>query len=63
MIRHTVVFTLKHPPHSLEERRFLTDAKRILTAIKGVTHFERERWVPEVETFLEIDYVPLGSVV
>jgi len=22
--------------------------------------FVRDRWVPEVETFLEIDYVPLG---
>lgn len=98
MIRHTVVFTLKHPPHSIEEKRFLADAKRILTGIKGMTHFEqlrqvspkndfrfgfsmefadqraytgyndhpdhvafvRDRWIPEVETFLEIDYVPLG---
>ncbi|BAB51941.1 Dabb family protein [Mesorhizobium japonicum] len=101
MIRHTVVFTLKHASHSLEEKRFLVDAKKILSAIRGVTHFEqlrqispkidyhfgfsmefadqaaytryndhpdhvafvRDRWVPEVEKFLEIDYVPLGSVV
>jgi len=94
----TVVFTLKHAPHSLEEKRFLHDAKKIMTKIKDVTHFEqlrqvspkndyrfgfsmefadqaaytrynehpdhvafvRDRWVPEVETFLEIDYVPLG---
>ncbi|PBB20829.1 Dabb family protein [Mesorhizobium sp. WSM4313] len=98
MIRHTVVFTLKHPLQSLETKRFLHDAKKILTGIKGVTHFEqlrqvspkndyqfgfsmefadqaaymrynehpdhvafvRDRWVPEVEKFLEIDYVPLG---
>jgi len=23
----------------------------------------RDRWVPEVEKFLEIDYVPLGAVI
>ncbi|MER9740182.1 Dabb family protein [Mesorhizobium sp. M0187] len=101
MIRHTVVFTLKHPQYSLEEKRFLSDAKRILSAIKGVTHFEplrqvspkndyhfgfwmefvdqaaytrynehpdhvafvRDRWIPEVETFMEIDYVPLTLLV
>ena len=45
MIRHTVVFTLKHPPHSLEEKRFLVDAKKILTAIRGVTHFEQLRQI------------------
>lgn len=45
MIRHTVVFTLKHPQYSLEEKRFLSDAKRILSAIKGVTHFEPLRQV------------------
>lgn len=98
MIRHTVVFTLKHPLQSLETKRFLHDAKKILTGIKGVTQFEqlrqvspkndyqfgfsmefadqaaytrynehpdhvafvRDRWVPEVEKFMEIDYVPLG---
>ena len=98
MIRHTVVFTLKHPPHSLEEKRFLVDAKKILSAIKGVTHFEQmrqvspkndyrfgfsmefadqaaydaynthpdhvafvtDRWIPEVDDFLEIDYTSLG---
>ncbi len=98
MIRHTVVFTLKHQPHSLEEKRFLIDARKILTGIKGVKDFEqlrqvspkneyrfgfsmefadqraytayndhpdhvafvRDRWVPEVETFMEIDYIPLG---
>ncbi|TIT45785.1 MAG: Dabb family protein, partial [Mesorhizobium sp.] len=45
MIRHTVVFTLKHPPHSLEEKRFLVDARKILSAIRGVTHFEQLRQV------------------
>ena len=96
----TVVFTLKHS-RILWRRRFLVDAKKILSAIRGVTHFEqlrqispkndyrfgfsmefadqaaytryndhpdhvafvRDRWVPEVETFLEIDYVPLGAVI
>jgi len=97
MIRHTVDFPLRHQQHSLEEKRFLADARRILSAIKGVRHFEalrqispksdyqfgfsmefadqraytaynehpdhvafvRDRWVPEVEAFQEIDYVPL----
>ena len=101
MIRHTVVFTLRHARHSLEERRFLTDARDALEAIPGVMHFEqllqvspkneyrfgfsmefadqkaytaynehprhvafvRDRWLPEVDKFLEIDYVPLGSVI
>jgi hypothetical protein len=96
MIRHTVVFTLKHPAGSAEEGAFLRDAK-ILATIPGVKKFEqlrqvsakndyafgfsmefadqsaysgydqhpdhvafvRDRWVPEVATFLEIDYVPV----
>ena len=96
MIRHTVVFTLKHAAGSPEEGAFLRDAK-VLAAIPGVESFEqlrqvspkndyafgflmefadqaaysayndhpdhvafvRDRWVPEVERFLEIDYVPL----
>jgi len=45
MILHTVVFTLKHPLQSLETKRFLHDAKKILTGIKGVTHFEQLRQV------------------
>lgn len=94
MIRHTVVFKLKHPRASAEEAKFLADGRRILTAIPGVQKFEalkqvspkndyafgfsmefadqaaydgynrhpdheafvRDRWVPEVEKFLEIDY-------
>ena len=94
MIRHTVVFTLKHAVGSAEEGAFLRDA-RVLAAIPGVEKFEqlrqvsrkndyafgfsmefadqaaysaydghpdhvafvRDRWVPEVTKFLEIDYV------
>ena len=97
MIRHTVVFRLKHAEKSAEEKNFLADAKRILAKIPGVEKFEqlrqvsskndyrfgfsmefsdqaayygyndhpdhvafvRERWMPEVEAFLEIDYMPL----
>ena len=97
MIRHTVAFHLKHPKGSAEERKFLADAKAILTSIPGVEKFEqlnqvspkndfvfgfsmefadqaaydrynnhpahvafvRDRWIPEVADFLEIDYTPL----
>jgi len=96
VIRHTVVFSLKHEPGSAEEGAFLRDA-RDLAGIPGVEKFEqlrqvsakndyafgfsmefadqaaysayndhpihvafvRDRWVPEVERFLEIDYAPL----
>jgi hypothetical protein len=96
MIRHTVVFRLRHPAGSADEKKFLADAK-ILAAIPGVKKFEqlrqvspkndyrlgfsmefadqaaysryndhpdhvafvRDRWAPEVEAFLEIDYAPL----
>jgi hypothetical protein len=95
MIRHTVVFRLKHAEGSAEERKFLADAL-CLTTIPGVETFERlcqtspknsfrfgfsmefvdqaaydaysnhpihcafveERWIPEVEEFMEIDYEP-----
>jgi len=98
MIRHTVVFRLKHSKGSEAERQFLADA-RILAAIPGVGKFEqlrqvspkndhdfgfsmefadqaayslyndhpdhvafvRDRWIPEVESFLEIDYVLLNG--
>jgi hypothetical protein len=97
MIRHTVVFRLKHPKGSAAEKKFLADAM-LLGKIPGVGAFEqlrqvspkndyhfgfsmefadqqaysgyndhpehvafvRDRWVPEVESFLEIDYVPLA---
>jgi hypothetical protein len=96
MIRHTVVFTLKHAAGSAEEGAFLRDAK-VLAAIPGVEQFEqlrqvspkndyafgfsmefadqaaytgyndhpdhvafvRDRWIPEVARFLEIDYTAL----
>lgn len=96
MIRHTVVFSLKHQPGSAEEGAFLRDAK-VLADIPGVEKFEqlrqvspkndyafgfsmefvdqaaytaynehpdhvafvRNRWGPEVERFLEIDYTAL----
>jgi hypothetical protein len=96
MIRHTVVFRLKHPKGSAAEADFLA-AAQVLATIPGVQRFERlrqisrkndfcfgfsiefadeaayegynahpehvrfvrERWVPEVDAFLEIDYVPL----
>ena len=44
MIRHTVVFTLKHPKGSAEEASFLTDAL-VLEKIPGVQKFERLRQV------------------
>ncbi|KFC72416.1 Stress responsive A/B Barrel Domain protein [Devosia sp. LC5] len=44
MIRHTVVFTLKHQPGSVEEGAFLRDAK-VLAGIPGVEKFEQLRQV------------------
>jgi hypothetical protein len=96
MIRHTVIFCLKHATGSAEEAAFLRDA-RVLGEIPGVQKLEqlrqvspkndyafgfsmefddqaaytaynehpihvafvRDRWVPEVSKFLEIDYVKL----
>ena len=96
MIRHTVIFTLKHATGSLMEKAFLRDAK-VLGTIPHVEKFEqlrqvnpkneyrfgfsmefkdqaaysaydkhpahlafvRDRWVPEVAVFLEVDYEPL----
>ena len=96
MIRHTVVFSLKHAAGSAEEAAFLRDA-RVLADIPGVQNFEQlrqvspktdfafgiamafadeaayaaynahpvhaafvaDRWVPEVERFMEIDYQAL----
>ena len=39
MIRHTVVFKLKHARNSEEEKNFLAAAQK-LAAIPGVKHFE-----------------------
>lgn len=96
MIRHTVVFNLKHGKGSDEERKFLDDAL-VLAEIPGIKAFERlrqvspknnfsfgfsmefddqaaydgynvhpqhvafvrDRWVPEVSDFMEIDYVKM----
>ncbi|MDP1588566.1 MAG: Dabb family protein [Prosthecobacter sp.] len=97
MIRHTVVFRLKHPAGSAAEQDFLRTACE-LSALPGVERFEclrqvsaknaftfglsmefadaaayqnysdhpeharfvQERWLPEVEEFLEMDYTPLS---
>jgi len=97
MIRHTVVFTLKHGSGSQEERAFFKAAQE-LAAIKTVKKFEmlrevslkneyqfglsmefddqdaydlynqhpahvsfvKDRWIPEVNSFMEIDYIPYG---
>lgn len=93
MIRHTVVFKLKHPAGSVPEHQFLADIG-ILATLPGVTNYEclrqtsgqnsftfaismafasqaeydvygahplhhqfiRERWIPEVDDYLELDY-------
>jgi hypothetical protein len=44
MIRHTVVFRLRHAPGSGEEREFLA-AGKALAAIPGVEKFEQLRQV------------------
>jgi hypothetical protein len=94
MIRHTVVFRLRHGPGSAAEADFLRAARDQLTPIPGVERFEvlrqvggqsefrfslsmefadagvyvgynehpshtafvRDRWIPEVEEFLELDF-------
>jgi hypothetical protein len=99
MIRHTVVFRLRHAPGSAAEADFLRTAREQLTPIPGVERFEvlrqvggqssyafslsmefagtaaytgynehpshtafvRDRWIPEVEEFLELDFEPYGA--
>jgi Stress responsive A/B Barrel Domain len=94
MIRHTVVFRLRHAPGSAAEADFLRTAVEQLTPIPGVERFEalrqvggqsayafslsmefadaasyagynehpshtafvRDRWIPEVEEFQELDF-------
>jgi hypothetical protein len=51
MIRHTVVFRLKHAPSSPEETAFLADAERALAGIPGVERFERLREVSPKNSF------------
>ncbi len=96
MIRHTVVFKLKHPAGSAPEQQFLADLG-VLASLPGVDKYEclrqtsrqngfthaismefasqeaydvygrhpvhhqfiRERWIPEVEDYLELDYQAL----
>ena len=50
MIRHTVVFRLKHPAASAAELDFLR-AARELARIPGVTHFECLRQVSSKNPF------------
>ena len=45
MIRHTVIFTLKHAHGSLQEKAFLRDARIALEDIPGVQKFEQLRQV------------------
>jgi len=44
-IQHTVIFALHHAEDSSEEKTFLTDAQRSLTAIPGVQQFRINRQV------------------
>jgi len=44
MIRHTVMFTLRHAKGSLMEKSFLRDAQ-VLAGIPGVKNFEKLRQV------------------
>ena len=45
MIRHTVIFTLKHAHGSLQEKGFLRDARIALEKIPGVEKFEQLKQV------------------
>ena len=50
MIRHTVIFTLKHAHGSLQEKAFLRDAK-VLAEIPGVKKFEQLKQVSPKNDF------------
>jgi hypothetical protein len=50
MIRHTVVFTLKHPQGSAAEKKFLEDAL-VLAEIPTVQRFERLKQVSAKNSF------------
>jgi hypothetical protein len=50
MIRHTVVFTLKHSKNSQQEKNFLDDALR-LANISSVNNFERLKQISPKNTF------------
>lgn len=47
MIRHTVVFALKHKAGAPEEKAFLDAGKRILAKLPGVRKFEALRQVKQ----------------
>ena len=51
MIRHTVVFTLKHAHGSLQEKMFLRDANTALESIPGVKKFEQLKQVSKKNDF------------
>jgi hypothetical protein len=51
MIRHTVIFTLKHAHGSLQEKAFLRDAKIALETIPGVEKFEQLKQVSPKNDF------------
>lgn len=44
-VKHTVIFTLKHPKGSEEEQRFLEDGRTILASIPTVNGFRVYRQV------------------
>lgn len=44
-IQHTVMFNLKHEASSAEERLFLEDGQRILSALPTVKNFEVKRQI------------------
>ena len=51
MIRHTVVFSLKHAHGSLQEKAFMRDARAALHDIPGVKKFEQLRQVSKKNDF------------
>src|SRR5690242_3592970 len=51
MIRHTVVFSLKHSQGSAEEKKFLEDALALLTSIPTVRNFERLKQVSRKNSY------------
>ena len=50
MIRHTVVFRLKHAKGSVAEKKFLADAD-VLATIPGVKNFEKLRQVSRKNSY------------
>lgn len=50
-IQHTVMFNLKHEPNSKEERIFLENGERILSALPMVINFEVKRQISKKTDF------------